>query len=168
MISWEDHRRGCESGGDQKISDFIAKGPGFGAELSRATTMEMVSYIGLEKTPWFDPALTIQIRVRGTPVTFHADSTLKVYGDVVKSIVDKYVLDADSYYAKYPPASGTLARETELQGRTYAADSEISFHPSGTVWIGRLAKDAAIDGRRVHSGTRIGLKEDGTLDFAQD
>lgn len=168
VVSWEDQRRGCEGGEDQRIADFIERGPGFGAELSRTTTMEMLKYIGVEKTAWFDPAITIEIPVRGIPVKFYADPTLKVHGDVVKSIVDKYGLPPDAYYQKYPPASGTLAMETQLQGFCFAADSEINFHSSGRVWIGRLSRDGYVSGRKVPAGTRIGLKDDGTLDFAQE
>ena len=167
-VSYDDMRRGCESGAEQSLNDFVEKGPEFGAELSRALTIEILEFVGLESTPWFDPVATVEVQVQGTPVIFYQYPTLKVHGESLKSIVSQVGLSPEEYYRQFPIAEGVLARQVRLQGFDFKAQSELCLHPSGNIWMGTLAVHAELGGRIRPAGTRFGLTETGLLEFASD
>lgn len=169
VLQWENNRRGDESGMEQSVADFIARGPAVGyRDLEKSTLREMLAALGNPQVSWLAAEgreKTVTLEVLGSPVRFVDDQYLEAHDDLgVKDIVMRMGKSPQEFWQTKKLHSGYLAEDSTVRGICFKGGTELILHENGNIFLGNLATDATIDDLPLAAGCTAVFFRDGRLE----
>lgn len=162
-VTWEHHGRGAEDSFDLPLDAFVEHGPDCEVDLPRKTALEVLRFLGRERTPWCDPLARLTLRIGDATLPLHAYPRPRAYGGGLEHAMARITLAPDEFFARYGLASGVLAEDAEIGGVVLARDTDVFLHRSGRLHWGTLAVATTLNGVAIPAGARVTFDEAGAL-----
>lgn len=168
-LLWENWRRGDESGIEQSIADFIAKGPAvFTRDIPKPILREILAAMGNPAVTWIAPEgkePVITLDVLGVPVKFYDDPYLEAHDNLgVHDIIVRMGKNSEEFWRTKKLGLGHIVDDTTLMGFTFKAGSELLLHENGNIFLGTLAHEGHFGKIAFAAGSVLVFYEDGTIE----
>ncbi len=162
---WADWRPGNEGELTQPLEAFVAHGAPVDVVLPRGVALEVLAYLGLDRTPWCDPGATLTLAVGEATLTLWAWPPPTAHDERLASLVARATLSPAEWFARAGLATGVLAADAVVSGVPVARDTLVMLHPNGALHFGTVASDVEVRGIPVRRGQRVTLAADGAVTF---